>query len=82
MAFVVMSNGKTKTLSREQGLVIWDVLNGRTEPQDDKQRIFVEHIRRLYLNREYAPADYITMYPQGMDVASKEPERELAWYQK
>ena len=80
MAFCVLTTGKTTTLSKEQALAIWDVLNGRREPENDKQSQFVGRIKRLYLNREYAPADYVRMYPIDVDV--KQPERELAWYQK
>lgn len=80
MAFVVFTDGTTRTLKPEQALAAWEVLNGRREPASDAQAVFCGRIRRLYLNRENAPQDYLDMYPRGMDVTAK--ERELPWYQK
>jgi hypothetical protein len=64
MAFCVLLNGKSATLSREQGLAVWEVLNGRREPANEAQAEFVGNVKRLYLNRANAPQDYLDMYPE------------------
>ena len=63
MAFCILINGKTCTLKPEQALAVWDVLQGHSEPSNDKQRTFCDNVRRLYLNRNTAPQDYLDAYP-------------------
>lgn len=72
MAFCVLHTGRTLTLSKEQGLRVWNVLQGSCEPENAKQERFVASIKRLYLNREYAPADYLEKYPKGKEVMKQE----------
>lgn len=68
MAFCVFTDGKTTTLKPEQALAVWNVLQGRIEPENAAQRAFCDRVKRLYLNRENAPQDYLEMYPKGYDV--------------
>jgi hypothetical protein len=77
MALAVLIGNKPAILSKDQALAVWEVLQGRQEPSE-KQAEFCSQIERLYLNYEYAPADYIQMYPEPVE----EQERELVWYQK
>jgi hypothetical protein len=78
MALAVMQGNKPVILQKDQALALWEVLQGRQEP-NEKQAVFCSKLERIYLNREYAPSDYLEMYPEPVDASS---ERELSWYQK
>ncbi len=75
MALAVLQGNKPAILSKEQALAVWEVLQGRREPENDKQAEFVGSIERIYMPYEYAPADYCQMYPD--DDAPE--EREMSW---
>lgn len=64
MAFVRFIDGRTTVLPAEKALAVWEVLNGRREPENDRQAMFCSRVQRLYLNRNNAPQDYLDMYPQ------------------
>jgi hypothetical protein len=78
MGLAVLTGNIPKILSKQQSLAVWEVLQGRQEPANDKQAEFCSKIERLYLNYEYAPQDYRDMYPEPVE----QPEQELSWYQK
>lgn len=61
MSFVVFNNGTNKHLTPEQGLALWEVLQGRVEPTKQQEQ-WCLNIKRLYLNKYTAPEDYIQRY--------------------
>lgn len=81
MALCVLQSGKAMTLKPEQALVVWDVLQGRREPGNEKLNNLCSQVKRLYLNRHSAPQDYLAMYPQP-ENAKKQDEQQLMWWQK
>lgn len=74
-----MQGNKPVILQKDQALAVWEVLQCRKEPENEKQRIFCDRVERLYLPREYAPGDYLQMYPS---IDAEEREQDLTWYQK
>lgn len=58
MAYVVFTDGKKSNISAEQGLGIWQVLNGEIEG-DEKQQEFCRKVEKIYLNWRNAPDNYI-----------------------
>lgn len=79
MALAVLQGNKPVILQKDQALGLWEVLQGRKEPENDKQEQFASRVERLYLNRQYAPSDYLEMYPVPHEQLQ---EQELSWYQK
>jgi hypothetical protein len=72
MAFIRLKSRQAKFVSPEQGAIIWRVFNGEIKGTK-KQREFVKHIERIYLNRNNAPDSYIAKYPDPF----VKPKREL-----
>jgi hypothetical protein len=68
LAFIVMHDRRTKSVTAEQGLHIWQVLNGEAEPENEQQAEFIAQIERIYLNRKNAPASYLAMYPEPLEI--------------
>lgn len=62
-----MTDRRTKSVTAEQGLHIWQVLNGEAEPENEQQAEFIAQIDRIYLNRKTAPKSYLDMYPEPLD---------------
>lgn len=62
MAFVRLKNNQNKTVSAEQGLLIWRIMNGEATGTPE-QCAFVKNIKRIYLNRANAPASYLEAHP-------------------
>lgn len=61
MSFVTFRNGTNKHLTNEQGLALWEVLQGRTIPTKQQEQ-WCLHIDRLYLDKYTAPEDYVQKY--------------------
>lgn len=58
MAYVKLTNGQTKMISRIKSHEIWSVLNGEKEGTKEQQA-FCANIDKIYLNRHTAPQSYI-----------------------
>ncbi len=58
MAYVKLTNGKSKKLSAEQGVAIWRCLEGQDEPTKE-QTAFCEQVQDIFLDPYTAPVDYI-----------------------
>lgn len=61
MAYVRFTNNTSKHLTNEQGLALWEVLQGRTIPTKQQEQ-WCLHIDRLYLDIYSAPEDYVQKY--------------------
>lgn len=59
MAHIELNDGKRTSITSEQGAKIWEILQGRREPDNKAQELYVSKIRRIYLNWRNAPDDYI-----------------------
>ena len=64
MAFCTLHDALPRTLSPERALYAWEVLQGRREPLNASDELFISRIKRLYIPRNYAPQDYLDMYPK------------------
>lgn len=58
MAHIELVDGKKRSITPEQGVVIWNILQGRNDPTQEQER-FISNIRKVYLNWRKAPDDYI-----------------------
>lgn len=58
MAFLVFADGKSKTVSAEQGKRAWDLLCGHDEPEEKEVR-YLNNIKRVFLNWRTAPDEYL-----------------------
>ncbi len=67
MAFVVLSDGSSKSLSAEQGTMVWNILNCVIEPPNDKWDAFCCEVSRIYLNPKNAPESYLKQHPSVED---------------
>lgn len=61
MAFIRLKNKQHRFVSAEQGITIWQIMNGEINGTA-AQRKFVSFIDRVYLNKENAPESYMTKY--------------------
>lgn len=61
MAYISFHDGKSKTITNEQALAMWEVLQARVEPTP-KQHKWAVSTKKLYLDRYTAPEDYVTRY--------------------
>ena len=61
MALVILKDGRSLKITKEQGHDIWAILQGDKQP-DEEQAKFVESISKLYLNFNNAPDSYISEY--------------------
>jgi hypothetical protein len=61
MAIADLINGKRITLTPQQGLRVWQILNGEREAKENEVE-FVSSVKAVYLNRTTAPASYIEKY--------------------
>jgi hypothetical protein len=68
LAFIVFHDHTSKSVSAEKGLHIWQVLCGDKEPENEQQAEFIAQIERIYLNRKTAPASYLAMYPEPLEI--------------
>ena len=61
MAFIKYKDHTHSTVSAEQGIAIWRVMNGEI-PGTTAQRRFVRQVERIWLNRATAPRSYLNAY--------------------
>lgn len=59
MAYVKLSNNKGIKVSSAQAYQMFEVLEGRREPENDKQAQFMETIKAIYLPWREADDEYI-----------------------
>lgn len=90
MAIVKYLDEKDEVITAEVGAMIWKVLNGELEP-DEEQQAFVEKVKTVHLNFRNAPDSYIkarlpmiipTVLQEWMVDANgnpTKPESEFAW---
>ena len=58
MAVIHFNNGEKKIITREQGKVIWEVLNGDVEPTAEQEE-YCLRIKNFYMGWRNAPDSYI-----------------------
>jgi hypothetical protein len=68
MSFIVFHDHTSVNVTPEKGLHIWQVLCGEQEPENEQQAEFIAQIERIYLNRKNAPASYLAMYPEPLEI--------------
>ena len=59
MALVKFHNGQALFMPPEKAAEIWLTMNGYRPYFDDKQRSFTRRIKKIYLNPEKAPKEYL-----------------------
>ena len=59
MALLRMIDGTKRTVSHEQGVTIWNVLQGNRAADTPEQLAFIRNIKDIHLNRYNAPQDYL-----------------------
>lgn len=64
---IVFTDNTAKSVSAEQGIAVWNVLNNFKEPENEKQEAFCLRVKRVYLNPANAPASYLQRYPHVPD---------------
>ncbi len=52
------------TIAHDKAIAIWLVLNGETEPANERQADYCLNIQRLYLDYDTAPESYKRAYPR------------------
>lgn len=50
MAYLKLNNGKGLKIDHSKAKAILDVLEGRTEPEDDKQEAFILKVHKIYFS--------------------------------
>jgi hypothetical protein len=62
MAHVILQGNIKQNLTREQGLKVWNILQGTAEPEDEKQAMYCNKVVKIYLNWREAPDDYVRQH--------------------
>lgn len=62
MAMLITNTGKRVFLSANRATYYWLLLNGETEPRNDKEKQLMKTISRVYLSRQNAPESYLRQH--------------------
>lgn len=75
---IVFKDGKARFVPDDVAERIWWCHEGGKKPHTRAQGAYIAHIRRVYLNRQSAPPEYLERHAieRGMDG----PEQQSLWY--
>lgn len=64
-------NGRRVFVTAEQGIRLWQLVNGERQPQSKRERLYKQNTKRVFLSRMNAPQSYMQRYGHvfaSMDV--------------
>lgn len=81
----VIIKGKTKiarviSIPNDKAVTLWWVQEGGKKPVNRAQAAYISRVRRIYLDRTFAPVEYLEKYPVTSDQQREKTPR--SWHQR